>query len=186
MDETKIFPNHHSIRLPGYDYSQEGSYFITIVCQDRRCLFGDVKDKSMYLDEAGRMINDWCQKMPELFPGVSLGSYVIMPNHVHFILNIDDRVYRDNVRPGTRPGPTAVTLGDIVGAFKSLTTTEYIKGVKTKNWQRFNKRLWQEDYWEHIIRAEEPLYKIEYYIKTNPEEWAHDEENPINLKHVVE
>lgn len=195
MDEKKIFPNHHTIRLPGYDYSQEGSYFITIVCHNRRCLFGNVTNKKMYLNNAGGLINECWKNIPELFSGTGLGNYVIMPNHIHAILNIDDRVCRDESRPPTRGGPTSrnemvvseasvpvnhnfIPLGEIIGAFKSLTTNEYIKHVKSDNWPRFNRYLWQDDYFEHIIRDEESLYKIQYYINTNPEEWEHDNENP--------
>ena len=78
-------------------------------------------------------------------------------------------------RAGTRPAPT---LGDIVGAFKSITTHEYILGVDNKNWPQFYKRLWQRNYYEHVIRDEADLNRIQDYIQSNPANWDEDEENP--------
>jgi REP element-mobilizing transposase RayT len=80
-------------------------------------------------------------------------------------------------RAGTRPAPT---LGEITGAFKSITTNEYIRSVKTKNWPPFNKHFWQRNYYEHIIRNDAELNKIRQYIITNPAMWEADEENPKN------
>ncbi len=71
----------------------------------------------------------------------------------------------------------APTLGDIVGAFKSITTHEYIRGVKQSNWPRFNGKLWQRNYYEHIIRSEEDYERIFNYIESNPSNWGEDEEN---------
>jgi putative transposase len=74
-------------------------------------------------------------------------------------------------RAGTRPAPK---VGDVVGAFKSLTTNEYIKNVKQNNWQSFAGKLWQRDYYEHIIRNEESYLKIAEYIQNNPLKWQED------------
>src|SRR5450759_421613 len=88
---NKYNPNiHHrkSIRLKGYDYSQAGLYFITICCEDRECLFGDIIDGKMNLNDAGIMVkNEWL-KIPDRFPYVKLHQYVIMPNHFHAIMEI--------------------------------------------------------------------------------------------------
>ncbi len=66
------------------------------------------------------------------------------------------------------------TVGDIVGAFKSISTNEYICGVKQKNWQRFDKKLWQRNYYEHIIRNEKSHRQISEYVKNNPSKWLDD------------
>jgi putative transposase len=66
----------------------------------------------------------------------------------------------------------------MIGAFKSITTNEYIEGVKDNNWPRFNKRLWQRNYYEHVIRNEADLNRIRDYIQSNPANWDEDEENP--------
>ena len=84
----KGLPRRKSIRLKGYDYSQAGLYFITICCQDRACLFGDVVDGKMILNEAGTMIKTEWLKLPERFKNIELHEYAIMPNHFHGILEI--------------------------------------------------------------------------------------------------
>ena len=63
--------------------------------------------------------------------------------------------------------------------FKTMTTNEYIRGVKTKNWQRFNKRVWQLRYWDHIIRDKNDYIRIADYIKNNPQKWAEDKFNNL-------
>jgi REP element-mobilizing transposase RayT len=77
---------------------------------------------------------------------------------------------------------TPPTLGDMVGAFKSITTNEYIKGVDKHNWPRFHKRMWQRNYYEHVIRDEADLIRIRDYIQSNPAHWDEDEENPNSKK----
>ena len=89
-------------------------------------------------------------------------------------------------RAGTRPAPTSlVALGDVIGAFKSITTHAYIQGVHQKGWPEFNGRVWQRNYYEHIIRDDPSLQRIRSYIETNPEQWAADKENPANDNHQV-
>jgi REP element-mobilizing transposase RayT len=77
---------------------------------------------------------------------------------------------------GARNG--APTLGDVVGAFKSAATVEYIRGVKAKGWPEFRRRLWQRNYYEHVIRDERALNHVRRYIDGNPAQWAFDDENP--------
>ena len=83
---------HHrrSIRLKGYDYSQNGVYFVTICVQNRECLFGKIKNGEMILNNAGKMIEKYWHQIPEHYPNVILDVFVIMPNHVHGILIIDN------------------------------------------------------------------------------------------------
>ena len=82
---------------------------------------------------------------------------------------------RPQGRAGTRPAPT---LGDVVSAFKSLTTHRYVIGVRDHGWSRFRRRLWQRNYYEHIIRNHEELMQIRQYIADNPAQWMADRENP--------
>lgn len=79
---------HHrrSIRLKGYDYSQAGAYFITICCQNRKCLFGNVVGGEMILNDAGNMIDKWYRELCNKFPDIELGEYIVMPNHFHGII----------------------------------------------------------------------------------------------------
>jgi putative transposase len=91
-------------------------------------------------------------------------------------------IYLNDNRAGTRPAPTNIGLGDVIGSFKSIITNEYIKGVQKLNWPPFNKRLWQRNYYEHIIRNENDLNRIRKYIIENPSQWDQDKENPNNME----
>lgn len=167
---------HHrrSIRLKEYDYSQAGAYYVTIDIQNRECLFGEIVDAEMVLNEAGKMIEEQWNALLERFPNIELDVYQVMPNHSHGIIVITENVDTQNVVVQNKKP----TLGDIIGAFKSITTHEYILGVDNKNWPQFYKRLWQRNYYEHVIRDEVDLNRIRDYIQSNPANWDEDEENP--------
>ena len=207
------FPNRKSIRLKGYDYSQAGLYFITICTQNREHLFGNVENGKMLLNDAGIIIkNEWL-KIRQRFTNIQLHKYIIMPNHFHAILEIvgatlvvapndavapndvvapnDNNINdRDDIKieKGQPQGfaPTKKTLGDMVGAFQSITTVKYIHGVKTKNWKSFNGKLWQRNYWEHIIRDENSYYAISEYIENNPKNWNYDKLNIVENNIIKE
>ena len=174
---------HHrrSIRLKDYDYSQAGAYYVTINVQNRECLFGEIVDYEMILNDAGKMIEAQWLALLERFPDIELDVYQVMPNHAHGIIVIVEPEFGADTGPGAgiKPAPThKPTLGDIVGAFKSITTHEYIQGVDNKNWRQFHKRLWQRNYYEHVVRDEADLNRIRDYIQSNPANWDKDEENP--------
>jgi len=200
-------PNiHHrkSIRLKGYDYSQAGAYFITICIQDRKCLFGNIGKDEMVLNENGMIAyNEW-EKLPERFVNMELDVFQIMPNHMHGIIvlngvgatlavaqNNNDAVVPvdktiittnddiDGDWAGASPAPTEpTTIGDIVGAYKSLVANECLKIFKQK-WAEVNPaptmgKLWQRNYYEHIIRDEQSYHRISEYIINNPANWKDD------------
>jgi len=170
--------NHHrnSIRLKGYDYSQVGLYFITICTQYKECLFGNIKHDEMILNNAGLMVeNEWLGLKKRYFH-IELHEYVVMPNHFHGVIQILENGQLEILRQGDsgQPQGIAPTVGDIVGAFKSLVTDKYIHNVKQNNWQRFDGKLWQRNYYEHIIRDEKSYLQIVEYIKTNPIKWHDD------------
>ncbi len=185
-------PDHHhrrSIRLRGYDYTQAGAYFVTMVVQGRLCLFGDVIGAEMRLNEAGEMAHRVWEALPHRFPGVEMGPCVVMPNHIHAIIVLHRTVGAPLV--GAQSTPNRATtrvalLGDVIGAYKSLTTVEYVGGVQARGWTRFRDRLWQRNYYEHIVRDDESLGRIEGYILDNPANWSLDEENPLNVSTVSE
>jgi REP element-mobilizing transposase RayT len=102
-----------------------------------------------------------------------LDSFVLMPNHLHGIIHITDV----GAPPG-RPHGAARTLGTMVAWFKSMTTNAYILGVKEEGWSAFKTRLWQRNYYEHIIRNERALDSVREYIVGNPAGWGSDPENP--------
>jgi REP-associated tyrosine transposase len=180
-----------SLRLKGYDYGMAGAYFVTICTQDRACLFGDVVDGAMRLSEAGEMVATLWDGLAARFSGVEIDQFVVMPNHLHGILVLDaDAVDTTTERATTRVAPTdgdlvgaplvgaPARLGDVVGAFKSLATVGYIAGVKTRGWPEFRSRLWQRNYYEHVIRDEGAFNRIRRYVDENPAHWDFDDENP--------
>jgi len=195
----KYDPNiHHriSIRLPSYDYSQDGWYFITICTQNRKCMFGEIVGAGpcaypiLELNNAGFVLKTWWQKLTHKFPLVKIDEYVVMPNHFHGIINIVGATLcgRPDVCGPHIVGKTsnklgqshgiAPTVGDIVNWFKTMTTNQYIHGVKQNGWPAFPGKLWQRNYYEHIIRDEDELNHFRRYIADNPANWQTDEENP--------
>lgn len=180
---------HHrrSIRLKGYDYSQAGLYFITTCCKNRVCLFGEVVDAQMILNDAGKMIEKEWLALVNRFTNIYLHEHIVMPNHFHGILEIMDTNLAaplvsglDDISQPQEISSKNKTIGDMMDAFKSITTVEYIRGVKTMNWQPFNKKVWQRNYYEHIIRNEKAYQNISNYILNNPAKWEADKFNPIN------
>jgi putative transposase len=164
---------HHrrSLRLKHYDYSRAGSYFITICTEERQCLFGEVVDSIMNSNDPGQMIRRWWDKLPSKFSALGLDEAVVMPNHLHGILMLRT----------AHAVESAPTLGDVMDWLKTMTTNEYIRGVKGLGWRGFSGRLWQRDYFEHIIRDEEELRRVREYIRSNPAQWALDAENPASV-----
>ena len=84
--------NRRSIRLKGYDYSQAGFYFVTIVCQNRVCLFGKIENKKMILNDPGKMMEKWYFELENKFPNIKCREMVVMPNHMHCIIEIVEMV----------------------------------------------------------------------------------------------
>lgn len=164
---------HHrkSIRLKEYDYSQPGYYFVTICAHDRQVLF---ENKFVI-----KMIEKWWNALPTKFPNVQIDEFIVMPDHIHGIINIipvgaDPCVCPNGIGyPKTIEGkhiglPLPVPLPNIIQWYKTMTTNEYINNVKTSGWVRFNGKLWQRNYHERIIRNENKLNKIRKYIINNP------------------
>ena len=173
-----------SIRLSALDYSQPGAYFVTVVTQARECLFGEVSDSEMRLNRAGVMVRDIWIRLPCSFSNVSADNSVVMPNHIHAIVEINDVRGSPCGRPS--PGRQARRVrrrhrGAVIGAFKSLTTVEYSRGVRKEGWAAFQGRLWQRNYFEHIVRSDESRDRILDYIVDNPGNWTHDHENPSRM-----
>lgn len=178
---------HHrrSIRLRDYNYASDGAYFVTICTQGRECLFGQIDNEIMVLNDAGRMLEKVWNELPQRFGGIELDAFVVMPNHVHFIVfNVgaplvgaqeQDQGGQDS--GGYKTRPYGQTITDVIGAFKSITTHEYTVGVKQKGWPSFPGRLWQRNFYERVVRDEGELNGFREYIECNPLRWADDEEN---------
>lgn len=215
----KYNPDIHqrrSIRLQGYDYSQRGAFFITICSQNRECLFGEVVDGEMRLNDAGRMVNQWYSELECKFPDIQCDEFICMPNHIHFIVvnvGADLRVRPDcPINPDLRVRPDGPVhsdvimgerllghdlgehaglgehqgLGEHIGSplrtviqwYKTMTTNAYIRGVKQHCWRSFPGKLWQRNYYEHIVRNESSLQDIREYVRFNPQRWQEDQLHP--------
>lgn len=195
---------HHrrSIRLKGYDYARAGMYFVTICCEKHECRFGKIVNGEMILNEYGKIACDEWTKLSERYSHVTFDVFQIMPNHIHGIIIINepgvvgaalaaardnDAVARDDIREavdGLRAGAslaptntTNTTVGNIVGAYKSLVANGCLKIYKQNN-QTMGK-LWQRYYYEHIIRNEQAYQRIAEYIMNNPAKW---EDDKLNMK----
>ena len=182
---------HHrrSLRLKGYDYSNNGAYFVTVCSFKKENLFSTVgqgefalaKREQPGLAGLASAQNNTCEinlkiqgkiilrnwnKIPERFNNIIIDDIVIMPNHFYGIIIIED-----GNRVDARPTPT---LGDIICSFKSECVTDYIKYIAENNLV-LSSQLWQRNYYEHIIRNEHELNMYRKYIQDNPAQWQNDE-----------
>lgn len=165
---------HHrqSIRLKGYDYSKEGLYFITICTHERECLFGDIADEEIKLNDAGKIANECWLEIPNHFPNVILHEFIIMPNHVHGIIELKTiaNVGAKNFSPLPNQTPfksPSKTIGSIVRGYKIAVT----------KWFRNNtviQTAWQRNYHDHINRNQQSYETIANYIINNPAKWGDD------------
>jgi len=188
---SKQSKRRRSIRLKGFDYSRPGAYFLNICAQERMCLFGRVIDGHMELNDAGRMVARWWDELNRKFPTVRTDLSIVMPNHLHGIILIveTDPCVRPDVkdasvgadlcvRPREEGAHAGAPLPEIVQWFKTMTTNDYIRGVRNMGWMPFPGRLWQRNYYERIIRDEDELNEKQQYIIDNPRRWSEDPENP--------
>ena len=170
--------HRHSQRLPGHDYAGEAAYFVTIVTENRELWFGEIVEDSMHLSICGLMVDSWWCQLPRRYPTVMLDAYVVMPNHLHGIIRIRN-IQQDASASQTESSHTVkVSLGQAIGWFKTVTTTDYMLGVKRYDWPQFDGKLWQRNYHDRVIRNRHELNYIRSYIATNPERWSQDEEYP--------
>lgn len=165
-DIMKFDPKiHHrrSIRLQGYDYSQSGAYYVTIVTHGRECLFGEVVNGAMQLNEYGKIVEFTWNDLVNHVNGIELDVFVVMPNHVHGIVVI--------VGAGSEPAPTPnKPLSEIVRQFKTFSARRINDLRNTRGIP-----VWQRNYYEHIIRDEKSYQRISEYIINNPVQWQQDE-----------
>jgi len=198
--------NRRSIRLLHYDYSTPGYYFVTICTYKKYYIFGEIIDGKMVLSKNGCFVEQYWSDIPEHYPNVKTDAFTVMPNHVHGILIIgcDHDGRRGGVTPpngkmcieydhdGRRGGVTPPlhetfngsnvdcraqhvqrpTLGQIIGYYKYQSTKQINETNKTPT-----KRVWQRNYYEHIIRNDIALNNIRKYIIKNPTNWETDRNN---------
>ncbi|MBM4161168.1 MAG: transposase [Ignavibacteria bacterium] len=179
-----------SIRLQGYDYSSEGSYYITVCTHNRECQLGDVVNDEMRLSRIGEIVWECWLEIPKHFSDVTLDEYQIMPNHVHGIVVIWGNHRRDlinQIPTGIHPAGFRTqtnwplmknpkqTLGKVIRHFKASAS----KIIHDRGFPEFG---WQSRFHDHIIRSDEELDRIRQYIRNNPLNWSLDDENPVNRR----
>jgi putative transposase len=173
---------HHrkSIRLNRYDYSRNGLYFITICTHDRECFFGEIINQKMILNDAGKIADECWVKIPEHFPNAVLHEHVVMPNHVHGIIElVNDNTTRmvgvqdfEPLHPLQRQNKYQKIIPRSIGSI--------IRGYKIGVTRFFRDNtdvhiVWQRNFYEHIIRNEQSYFKISEYISDNPARWKDDQ-----------
>jgi len=175
-------PGRRSIRLKGFDYTRPGAYFVTLCTHNRQCLFGDfvIVDGEVQLNERGGIVTACWNNIPHHFSNITIDAFIVMPNHVHGIIIINDAAVgakhslnSANASPlpptGTQPG----SLAAIVQNYKSVSTRK-INAVRSAP----GHPVWQRNYYEHIIRTDSDLARIRRYIANNPLQWTQDRLNP--------
>ena len=185
------YKNHKQYRLPGYDYSSMGDYFITICTKDRIHHFGKITktgdSASIELTPIGAFVQESIQSIPGTYKSVRLGETVVMPNHIHLVISILKR----NVGSGRGlilPSPQQSSLQQIMSPYKGLipltpgsvsSIINHLKG-KVKKWSNangFEHFQWQARFHDIIIRNEEAYNHISNYIANNIYKWVEDENN---------
>ena len=180
---------HHrrSIRLKGYDYRRNGAYFVTACTQHRERLFGEIAQGEMVLNQFGQIVEACWHDLPLHYPNIRLDSFVVMPDHVHAIVFIDNALFPKAVE-SDRADVAVVAVAAVAAGFKPATTattvpkrhglSEFVRALKTFSARRINElrhtpgvTVWQRDYWEHIIRNQKALRNIRTYILNNPARW---------------
>lgn len=183
---------HHrrSIRLSGYDYAQEGLYFITLCVQNRACIFGSITKGTMILNPIGAIaVKEWLHTI-HVRNNVVLHEYIIMPNHLHGIIEITkNKGTHEEIAGFKSPSQTvgAIIRGYKIAVIKQI--KDYILEQEDKRCEielqfdptftistikDLDYKIWQRNYYEHIIKDERAYRNISNYILTNPERWDED------------
>ena len=140
-------------RMPHFDYSSNGIYFVTICTENKKCILGDVintdfvEGATVQLTETGRLVQNTIGRLPDAFPGINIHNYVVMPNHLHLLIELQN---------------AGTSLSSMMN---------YLKGYVT---HRATGRIWQKSFYDHVIRDEKDYQTIWQYIDNNPGKWSED------------
>ncbi len=168
--DTYNRPQRKSNRLPEWNYGNLSSYYLTICTKDRLHFFGEIYNSEMNLTPAGDIARTCWLAISNHFDNVELGEFVIMPNHIHGIINIRDHADRASRVPTNRfQNIGKKTLSSIVGSYKSA-----VSRIARKNNFDF---YWQPRFYDHVIRNEKDYQRNAEYIIYNPLNWENDENN---------
>jgi REP element-mobilizing transposase RayT len=171
----------NSLRLPNYDYSLPGAYFITLCTQNRLHVFGHISDEEMVLNDYGKVVKEVWKNLPNHYPNMACGEFVVMPNHIHgvmFLKPIDHTKGGFETHPNqkqTRPNQKRTHPNKIHGI------PEIVRALKTFSARKINEirnspggKVWQRNYWDRVVRNERALQAINRYIQNNPLKWQLD------------
>jgi len=169
-------PNRQSMRLSNYDYSAPGYYFVTVCTHQNKNIFGNIVGAGLcagpkfILNEFGFMVHSIWLNIPKFYSNTDIDEFIVMPNHFHGIVIISEHNGR------TRGSAPPLSLPDIIQRFKSLTTNRY------RHMTKLSTKLWQRNFYDHIIRNEQSLNLIREYIQNNHAKWDMDEYNTMKYK----
>jgi len=170
MNRGKMQYHHKSIRLPNYDYSSPGFYFLTLCTFYRSNLFGEIETEIMNENWIAQVAREEWLRSSEIRSEIKIDSFVIMPNHIHGIVQIVD--YAENVFLNESQTLPKRSIGAIVAGFKSAVSKRIIEKMP-----EMCGKIWQRNYWEHVIRNDDELFRIRRYIQINPLCWELDQLN---------
>lgn len=162
------------LRLPTHNYAQTGQYFITICSYQKEEIFGAVSNGIMHLNELGLLVEQEWLHLPERFQEIEVVPFIVMPNHLHAIVTIHGSPwemappFQENMIPTMNERASVGNQGlfGIIKSFKSITTITANKISNTPG-----RKLWQKNYYEHIIRTDEEYYQTGIYIQQNVQKW---------------
>ena len=169
------YPQRKRLRYKGYDYASYGSYFITICSYERQFTFGEIIDEKINLSNYGKIVNEDLETLIGHYDFVHIENFVVMPNHVHILINLisQDLKY---LKQGIIPPKNTKSISHIIGAYKSgLTrriTAELENGIK--------KDIWQVSFHDRVVRNDHEYETFYRYIIANPSVWGNDVHNPIH------
>ncbi|MFH0979401.1 MAG: transposase [Candidatus Roizmanbacteria bacterium] len=173
-----IYRQRKPNRLKNFNYSSNGYYFVTICAKNRECLFGEIIDGKMVLNEHGKIIEKYWEEIPNHYQNILLDEFIIMPNHIHGIVVISKHKQKIIKNVGTEQCSVPTRFGllsKIIKSFKEIIIK--IFHIEFGNY-RFK---WQRSFYDHIIRNEESVQKIREYIRNNAKNWNKDRNNPKNV-----
>ena len=174
------------MRLKGYDYTQPGFYFVIICTYRRKELFGQIAEEQMNLDDYGLIAKKYWEEIPAHFQNVNVDYFILKPNHMHGIIQIIDcenlveerqaSLLKNRNDPDISPGVKHCSLGAIIGSFKAAV----MRQINLSN-KQLTIKVWQQGYFDHIIRKETSLDFIRKYIENNTLQWHLDHEVTENF-----
>ena len=182
--------DRRSLRLREYDYGATGAYFVTVCTKGRLSLFGEIDLGNMVLNELGEIVAAIWSDLPHHFPNIQLDSFIVMPNHLHGLIEITDEFCANPVgAQHAAPDPSAPMLHARRNVQPgSLAAIVHLQSYTAAPYQSLHWHAgcnnWQRNYYEHVVRDEPELQRVREYIVNNPAQWAEDEENPEVVRSV--